>query len=86
MDTLILYDEEGYIISTRKGIPNPKVPSGVPYLWVNVPEGQRINVIAGVDITKTPHTVELELIKKTEIETLKEVIADLTELVLLGGE
>ena len=88
MKTLIIYDNQGYIISAISGIPSPRKPVGVPYLEVDIPEGKRIKIDEngiGVDITKTPHEVILEDIPPTEIEELKQVVADLTEVVLLGG-
>ncbi len=87
MKTLIIYDNEGYIISTRQGQPSPRKPVGVPYLEVEIPEGKQIKITdgIGVDVTKTPHEVILEDIPPTEIEELKKVVADLTEVVLLGG-
>ncbi len=87
MKTLIIYDEQGYILSTRSGQPAPREPIGVPFLWVDIPEGKQIKITdgIGVDVSKTPHEVILEDIPPTEIEELKQVVADLTEVVLLGG-
>lgn len=93
MKTLITYDNEGYIISTRQGQPSPRVPVGVPYLEVEIPEGKQIKVTdgVGVDVTKTPHEVILEDIPLTEIDVLKEEnliikqsMAELAELILGG--
>lgn len=93
MNTLIIYDNEGYIISTRQGQPSPRVPVGVPYLEVEIPQGKRIKVTdgIGVDVTKTPHEVILEDIPPSEIELLKEEnlvikqsMAELAELILGG--
>ena len=87
MKTLIIYDNEGYIISTRQGQPNPRKPVGVPYLEVEIPQGKQIKITdgIGVDTSVTPHEAILEDIPPTEIEELKKVVADLTEVVLLGG-
>lgn len=87
MKTLIIYDNEGYILSTRQGQPAPREPIGVPFLNVEVPEGKRIKITdgIGVDVSKTPHELMLEDIPSSEIEQLKQTVADLTEIVLLGG-
>lgn len=87
MKTLIIYDNEGYVISTRQGEPSPREPIGIPFLNVEIPEGKQIKITdgIGVDVLVTPHKVILEDIPPTEIEELKQVVADLTEVVLLGG-
>ena len=93
MKTLIIYDNEGYIISTRQGQPNPRVPVGVPYLEVEIPKGKQILITdgIGVDTSVTPHEVILEDIPPTEIDLLKEEnlvikqsMAELAELILGG--
>ncbi len=83
MKTLIIYDNEGYIISTRQGQPSPRVPVGVPYLEVEIPEGKRIKITdgIGVDVTVTPHEVILEDIPPTEIELLKEQQQELSDTI-----
>lgn len=71
--TLIIYDDDGYILSIVKGEPAPRIPSGVPYVWIDVPEGKTtkgINEI-GVDVSVTPRQVILEDIPPSEIEQLK---------------
>ncbi len=83
MKTLIIYDNEGYIISTRQGQPSPRVPVGIPYLEVEIPEGKRIKITdgIGVDVTVTPHEVILEDIPPTEIELLKEQQQELSDTI-----
>lgn len=85
--TLIIYDDEGYILSIRSGQPSPREPIGVPFLWADIPEGKQTKSIGeiGVDVSITPHQVILEDIPPSEIEQLKQTVADLTEIVLLGG-
>lgn len=87
MKTLIIYDNEGYIISTRQGQPSPRVPVGVPCLEVEIPEGKQVKTTngIGVDTSVTPHEVILEDIPPTEMDELKQTVADLTEIVLTGG-
>lgn len=93
MKTLIIYDNEGYILSIRQGQPSPRVPVGVPYLEVEIPQGKQIKITdgIGVDVAKTPHEVILEDIPPTEMDLLKEEnvvikqsMAELAELILGG--
>jgi len=90
MQTLIIYDEEGYILQTRSGEPKPKEPKGVPFMWVDIPEGKRIKREngVGVDVSKTPHEVTLEDIPPTELEVLRSdvdnAVLELTTLIGMG--
>ena len=79
---LIIYDETGYLLSIRQDEPAPREPIGVPFLWADIPLGK---ILTGVDVTTTPHQPILEDIPPTEIEQLKQTVADLTEIVLMGG-
>jgi len=87
MNTLIIYDNEGYILDVRSGQPSPREPIGVPFLWVEISEGKRIKVTdgIGVDVTKTPHEVILEDIPPTEVETLEAQVAELTYQLMIKG-
>lgn len=69
MKTLIIYDNEGYIISQISG--DYRVPVGVPYLEITVPEGKRIVSGIGVDTSTTPHKVIFENIPPSEVEVLR---------------
>lgn len=79
MKTLIIYDDEGYILSTRQGQPAPREPIGVPFLWVEIPEEKQIKITdgIGVDVTKTPHEVILEDIPPSEVDILEARTRDL---------
>ncbi len=91
MKTLIIYDNEGYIISTRQGQPSPRVPVGVPYLEIEIPQGKQIKITdgIGVDTSVTPHQVILEDIPPTEIDTLREdlndAVMELSMLIAMRG-
>lgn len=87
MKTLFIYDNEGVILTEQSGQPAPREPIGVPFLWVDIPKGKRVKITdgIGVDVSVTPHQLILEDIPPTEIEQLKQTVADLTEIVLLGG-
>lgn len=92
MKTLIIYDNLGYILSQSQGEPLPREPIGVPFIWVEIPDGKRTRGIGsvGVDITITPHKVILEDIPPTETEILQKKVAEqelaIIELAsMLGG-
>lgn len=93
MNTLIIYDETGFVISVRSGQPAPREPIGVPFLNVVIPEGKRIKTTdgIGVDTSVTPHQAFLEDIPLTDIEKLRletaQANAEMFEMVLMmtGG-
>lgn len=70
-NTLIVYDEIGYILQQLTG--DYYVPTGVPYLEVLIPDGKQLKFTQGigVDVSVTPHQVILEDIPPTEIEQVK---------------
>ena len=72
MNTLIIYDNLGYIISTASGdIREPQ--GGVQFIWAEIPTGKQIKMFngIGVDVTVTPNVAILEDIPKTEIEVVQ---------------
>ena len=74
--TQLIYDNEGYIISTRQGSPEPREPIGVPFLWVEIPEGKQLKIVngIGVDVSVTPHQAILEDIPATEMDLLQQQV------------
>ena len=84
MKTLIIYDNTGSLIASRSGSPEPKEPVGVPFLWVDIPEGKQLKITdgIGVDVSVAPHQTILENIPKSDIQILKER-QDATENALL---
>src|SRR5690606_5152878 len=78
MSTLIIYDNEGYILSVRSGEPAPREPVGVPFLWTEVPEGKRV---VGVDVSVTPHQPIFEDIPPSETEILSQALSETTMLI-----
>lgn len=82
MQTLIIYDNTGYIISQMSGEPAPKEPVGIPFLWITVPTGKRVK---SVDTTITPHKIVYEDVPSTEVDTLKQQIADLQYSLMMKG-
>lgn len=91
MNTLVIYDTSGFIISVRQGDPEPREPIGVPFLNVEIPEGKHIKIVdgIGVDVSTTPHQVLLEDLPPNEVDTLREdlneAVMELTMLIGMGG-
>ncbi|KQL54505.1 hypothetical protein AN964_14020 [Heyndrickxia shackletonii] len=87
MNTLIIYDNTGFVLDIRSGDPQPREPIGVPFLWVDIPEGKRIKTTdgIGVDVSATPHQAILEDIPPTEVDLLSKQIADLQYQLMLNG-
>lgn len=90
MNTLIIYDNTGYVISQMAGsIREPQ--GGVQFLWAEIPEGKQLKITdgIGIDVSVTPHQAILEDIPKTDIELLKEQLsltqAAVDDLLMAGG-
>ena len=77
MQTLIIYDSEGYIISQMSG--DVREPVGIPFMWVEVPGGKRL---VGIDTTKEEHEPIFEDIPRSEVEILREQIATQEQAIL----
>lgn len=77
MNTLIIYDSTGYIISQMSG--DVREPVGISFLWVEIPEDKRL---ISIDTTVTPNVAVFEDIPKTEIEILKEQVDGLFNTVV----
>lgn len=86
MNTLVVYDNAGYILSITAGSPAPREPIGVPFLWVEIPEGKRIKMTdgIGVDVSVTPHQAILEDIPPTQAERLEALESAMLDMVLEG--
>ena len=67
MDSLIIYDETGYIIYQSMG--SVREPVGLPFIWVEIPEGKRI---VSIDLSVTPNTPIFEDLPKSEMLLLQE--------------
>lgn len=72
MQTLIIHDNEGYVVQQITG--GYRVPIGIPYLEIEIPEGKQVKSGIGVDVSVTPPQAILEDIPKTEVELLKEQV------------
>lgn len=71
MNTIIIYDSTGYIISQMSG--EIREPIGIPFIWIEIPEGKQLKIIngIGVDTNVTPNIATLEDIPMTETEVLQ---------------
>ena len=67
MQTLVIYDTTGYIISQMSG--DVREPVGIPFIWVEVPVGKRI-----VSVDPETGTPVFEDLPRSETEILKEQI------------
>lgn len=85
MNTLIIYDTTGYILSTASG--SVREPIGIPFIWATIPEGQQIKYTdgIGVDITVTPNIAILEDIPKTDMGKLQSENASMLMALVMGG-
>ncbi|HEX2925680.1 MAG TPA: hypothetical protein VHP38_05410 [Ruminiclostridium sp.] len=81
--TLVIYDNEGFIISQMQGS-SLREPIGVPFLWVDVPEGKYIK---GVDVSERTHVPVFGNLQKSETQLMQEQINDLNVALaaLMGG-
>ena len=71
MSTLIIYDTTGYIISQMSG--DVREPVGIPFMWVEIPEGKSL---VKIDTTAEEHQPVFADLPKPEIEELKEQMTD----------
>lgn len=83
MNTLIIYDTTGYILSTASG--SVREPVGIPFIYVDIPIGKRIKVIDDVisliDVSVTPNVAILEDIPKTDVQILQEQVSASQEMI-----
>lgn len=69
MNTLIIYDNTGYIISQMSGsVREPQ--GGVPFLWVEIPAGKRV---VSINTSMTPNVPVFETIPPTDEERITAV-------------
>lgn len=82
MNTLIIYDGTGYVIYQASG--NVREPIGVPFMWVEIPEGKHI---VSVDVSGETHVPVFEDLPKSEVQLLQEQVNDLNMAMaaLMGG-
>jgi hypothetical protein len=69
MRTLIIYDDTGFIISQMAG--DVREPVGIPFLWVEVPQGI---YITRVDVSEEEHKPIYENFPKSEVTLLQEQV------------
>ena len=81
METLIIYDESGYILQTISG--NAREPVGVPFIWFEVPEGKYVVSIDPVD--HIPVLADLPVSQEQKILNLEQSVLELSMLVAGGA-
>ena len=64
---LIIYDETGRIYYQASG--DIQEPSGIPFIWVEIPEGKRL---LSINTEVTPHEPVFEDLPKSELDAVKE--------------
>lgn len=72
MNTLIIYDNSGYVYVQMASMENRIPQGGINYLDVEIPTGKQV---ISVDTTVIPHVPVLEDIPKTQEELNAEKIA-----------
>lgn len=70
MNTLIIYDATGYIISQTTG--TVREPIGIPFLWVEIPEGKSV-----MSVDPTTNTPVYEDSPKSKVQLLQEQVDSL---------
>ena len=81
MQTLIIYDETGYIISQMSG--DVREPVGIPFMWVEIPDGKTLK---SIDTSKNPHEPIFEDKVPTDIELIKQDIQTINDKMLMSEE
>jgi hypothetical protein len=73
MQTLVIYDTSGRIISQMQGSSLIE-PTGIPFLWVEIPSGKYLK---SINVSVTPNVPVFEDLPKSDIEKLKEELTAL---------
>lgn len=68
---LVIYDNKGMVYFAGTGYPEPE---GLQYMNVEIPEGKYFK---GIDVSVMPHQPVFEDIPKSDMEILKEKVAEL---------
>jgi hypothetical protein len=76
---LIIYDNEGYILSIQSGNPTPREPVGVPFMWVETPPNK---TVTSINVSVTPHQPVFEDIPPTEIDLLNQKLVEQEQAIL----
>jgi hypothetical protein len=86
-NTLVVYDNEGFIQRQEQGS-SLREPIGVPFMWVEVPNGK---YLTSIDVSTEMHTPVFADLPKSEVDLLKDdnteiklALAELAEIVTGG--
>jgi hypothetical protein len=73
MKTLVIYDNAGAIISQMQGS-DLREPVGVPFMWIEVPQGK---ILKCIDVSGEEHISVYEDLPKSYTEKLQELVDQL---------
>lgn len=84
-NTLIIYDNTGYIISAMSG--SVREPVGIPFINIIIPIGKQIKLTngIGIDVSVAPNIAILEDIPKTEIQLMQDIQSQVILSLVMGG-
>lgn len=77
MKTLVIYDDKGYVYQQITG--DYRIPVGIPFLEIEVPEGKRVATENGINITVNPHQATFEDIPNYDLEIIKKHLTMIQE-------
>lgn len=85
MKTLIIYDNTGFILSQMQGS-DLREPVGIPFLWLEIPQGK---LLKSIDVSGKERKPVYENLPKSETQLLQEKVdlmqAAIDDLILAGG-
>lgn len=81
MNTLVIYDSTGFIISQMSG--DIREPIGIPFMWVEIPQNKRL---IGINTAKNPHVPVFEDIAPSETDIINERIQEINDKMAMSEE
>ncbi len=73
MRTLVIFDEAGFIVNQMRGS-DLREPVGIPFLWIEIPEGKYLK---SIDVSGTEHKPVYVDLPKSETQKLQELVNQL---------
>lgn len=67
MQTLVIYDATGRIITQMQG--SVSEPTGIPFLWIEIPSGK---YLVSIDVSVTPNKPVYADLPKSETQILQD--------------
>jgi hypothetical protein len=84
MKSLIIYDNEGFIVDQKFG-EGYRIPVGIPYLELDIPTGKQA---ISVDVSVTPNVPIYENIPETDSQKIADLEAENAQInyaLMMGG-